>query len=183
MTRHESPRGDDGETGPIRSDGGDSSGGRDWRGLAASVAFCELVGIVPGVLTADDVTTWYQTLERSALSPPDWVFAPVWTTLFAMMGVALHVVRRTETGRVRKSAALGLFGAQLLLNAGWTLVFFGRHSILGGLVVVVGLWVTLVGTILAFAVVNWRAALLLVPYLLWVSFAAVLNLDLWRLNR
>lgn len=156
---------------------------RDWRGLAASVAFCELVGIVPGALTAEDVATWYQTLERSRLTPPDWVFPVVWTTLFALMGVALHLVRHTETGRIRRRTALGLFTAQLLLNAGWTLVFFGRHSILGGLVVLVGLWVAIVGTVVAFALVNWRAAALLVPYLLWVSFAGVLNLDLWRLNR
>jgi benzodiazapine receptor len=151
----------------------------EWPELAASVAFCELAGIVPGVLTAEDVSTWYQTLEKPDVNPPDWVFAPVWTTLFFLMGVAFHLVRRED----ENGSAVSSFLLQLGLNVAWTLVFFRRHSILGGVALIVGLWLAIVATILAFARVNWKAALLLVPYLLWVSFAGYLNVEVWRLNR
>ncbi|MFB6130828.1 MAG: TspO/MBR family protein [Salinigranum sp.] len=158
-------------------------GARDsgWTPLALSIAFCELAGIVPGVLTAEDVATWYQTLDQPSFTPPDWVFGPVWTLLFGLMGISLYLVRRDGRGSDRRSA-LGAFTVQLGLNVAWTLIFFGRHAIFGGLLVIAGLWVAIVTTILAFARVNRRAALLLVPYLLWVSFASALNFEIWRLN-
>lgn len=150
-------------------------------GLLASVAFCELVGIVPGALTAGDVAGWYQTLEQPGLTPPDWVFGPVWTALFAAMGVALHLVRERRDSPTR-DRALGLFVLQLALNASWTLVFFGEHSIVGGLATIAGLWLAIVATAIAFWRESRLAAALLVPYLLWVTFAAYLNLEIWRLN-
>jgi len=154
----------------------------DWKGLAAAVVFCELAGIVPGYLTANDVATWYQTLERPAYNPPDWIFGPVWTTLFLLMGVSLYLVWREAGDEPAGRTAIGLFLVQLGLNVSWTLVFFGGRSIVGGLFVIAALWVAIVTTVVAFARVNLRAALLLIPYLLWVSFAAVLNVGIWRLN-
>lgn len=160
---------------------GSRRGGIDWVVLVASVAVCELAGIVPSLLTADDVATWYPTLAKPAFTPPSWVFGPVWTTLYLLMGVALYLVWQSDRGRLRR-AALALFAVQLVLNAGWTLVFFGERAIFGGLVVIVALLAAILATIATFARIDRRAAALLVPYLLWVSFATALNVELWRLN-
>lgn len=150
--------------------------------LLTCIAFCEAVGIVPSALTRDEITNWYATLEKPNRTPPDWVFGPVWTTLFLMMGISLYLLRRERSG-ARRSVATGLFVLQLGLNALWTMVFFGRRSPLGGLLVIFPLVFAIFGTILAIATVNRRAAALLVPYLLWSAFATTLNLDIWRLNR
>lgn len=153
----------------------------DWPALLVSVLVCELAGIVPSILTAGDVATWYPTLAKPWFTPPSWVFGPVWTTLYLLMGVALYLVWKRATGRLRR-VALGVFALQLVLNAGWTLTFFGAREILGGLVVIVALLATILATMGAFARVDRRAAALLVPYLLWVGFATALNYELWRLN-
>ncbi|WP_082230833.1 TspO/MBR family protein [Haloprofundus marisrubri] len=155
----------------------------DRRGLAACIALCELAGVVPGALTREEIAEWYPTLERPESTPPGWVFAPVWTFLYATMGVALYLVFRDNAQSVRGRQALWAFVGQLLLNVSWTLVFFGRQSVLGGFVTIVGLWLSVLTTLVAFARVNRRAALLLLPYVLWVSFATLLNARLWRLNR
>lgn len=152
----------------------------EWRPLLGSVLVCELAGIVPAILTADDVATWYPTLAKPAFTPPSWVFGPVWTTLYLLMGVALYLVWQSERGQQRRFA-LAIFGVQLGLNASWTLVFFGARTIAGGLLVIVALFVAIVATIGAFARIDRRAATLLVPYLLWVAFATVLNYEIWRL--
>lgn len=111
----------------------------EWPALVGSVLLCELAGVVPSVLTAGDVATWYPTLAKPAFTPPSWVFGPVWTTLYLLMGVALYLVWRRAAGRVRQ-VALGAFAVQLVLNAAWTLTFFGAREILGGLVVIVACW-------------------------------------------
>ncbi|WP_458188970.1 TspO/MBR family protein [Haladaptatus sp. NG-WS-4] len=149
----------------------------DLPALLASVAVCELAGIVPSILTANDVATWYPTLSKPAFTPPGWLFGPVWTTLYLLMGIALFLVWRRGN-----RFALAVFAVQLALNAAWTLVFFGMRWPAGGLVVIFALLVAIVATLFAFARVDRRAAVLLVPYLLWVSFATLLNYELWRLN-
>lgn len=155
--------------------------GVGWTALVASVVVCELAGIVPSLLTADEVATWYPTLAKPAFTPPDWVFGPVWTALYLLMGVALYLVWRSERGRERR-VALAVFAVQLALNAAWTLVFFGAQAVLGGLAVILALLAALLATTAAFARVDRRAAALLVPYLLWVGFATALNYEIWRLN-
>lgn len=155
--------------------------GIDWAVLLGSIVICELAGIVPAILTAEDVATWYPTLVKPAFAPPSWLFGPVWTTLYLLMGVALYLVWRSDRGRLRR-VALAAFGVQLVLNAAWSLVFFGSREIFGGLVVIIALLVSILVTIAAFARIDRRAAILLVPYLLWVGFATALNYELWRLN-
>lgn len=152
-----------------------------WTTLAVAIVGCELAGIVPGLLTAGDVATWYPTLNKPAFTPPGWVFGPVWTFLYALMGVALYLAwqRRDQPGG---TIALGLFAVQLVLNAGWTLTFFGARSIVGGLLGILVLWVAIVGTIVSFWRLDHRAGVLLVPYLAWVSFAVALNVAIWQLN-
>jgi len=155
--------------------------GIDWAVLLASVVVCELAGIIPSILTAEDVATWYPTLAKPVFTPPSWLFGPVWTTLYLLMGVALYLVWRSDRSRVRR-VALAAFGVQLVLNAAWSLVFFGSRAIFGGLVVIVALLAVILATMALFARIDRRAAALLVPYLLWVGFATALNYELWRLN-
>lgn len=153
----------------------------EWPALLGSVLLCELAGIVPSILTAEDVATWYPTLAKPAFTPPNWLFGPVWTTLYLLMGVALYLVWRSDRGRTRR-LALAAFGVQLALNAGWTLVFFGAHAIFGGLVVIVALVAAILVTIALLARIDRRAAALLLPYLLWVGYATALTYEIWRLN-
>lgn len=153
----------------------------DVPGLLASIVVCQLAGVVPSLLTADEVAGWYTTIQQPWFTPPNWVFGPVWTTLYLLMGVALYLVWRDRNASWR-SVALALFAVQLVLNAAWTLVFFGQQWPLGGLAVILALVAAILGTIAAFARVDRRAAALLVPYLLWVAFATALNFEIWRLN-
>ncbi|MFC5971766.1 TspO/MBR family protein [Halomarina salina] len=149
--------------------------------LAGAILLCELVGITGAVFTATGVESWYATLEQPALAPPNWVFGPVWTTLYALMGVAAWLVWREGRGRELR-VALGLFGVQLALNFAWSFVFFGQEAILGGLVVILLLLFAIGTTTTAFWRIDRRAALLMVPYLAWVSFATYLNYGFWQLN-
>ncbi len=124
---------------------------------------------------------WYATLKKPAWNPPGWVFGPVWSALYTMMAVAVWLVWR-QGGFARQSRPLGLFLAQLVLNAAWTPLFFGLHRPGLAFAEILLLWLAIAWTITAFWPVHRVAAWLLVPYLAWVSFAAVLNGTLWRLN-
>jgi tryptophan-rich sensory protein len=145
--------------------------------LTALVALCQLAGAA-GALVTDPA--FYGDLARPSWAPPGWLFAPVWITLYTLMGVAAWLVWRTGQGR---RGALAWFGIQLVLNAAWTPVFFGLRSIGGGLIVIVLLELAIFGTIIAFARRSRLAAVLMVPYAAWVGFALVLNASLWSLNR
>lgn len=153
----------------------------DLPGLLVAIAACEIVGSAPAVVTVGALDPWYTGLVRPAFTPPGWVFGPVWTVLFALMGTAVYVAYRDGRGPPRRNALL-LFGGQFALNVAWTLVFFGMRSPTGGLLVIVALWVAIVATTVAFARVRSEAAWLLVPYLVWVSFAAALNAGIVWLN-
>ena len=157
------------------------SRGRDIAGLAAFLALCLAVSAIGGAVTATSVGGWYQTLHKPSFNPPDWIFAPVWTTLYLMMAVAGWRVWRAH-GLRRARAAMTLFGAQLVLNLGWSILFFGFRSIGAALAEVVVLLVAILATTAAF----WRhdrlAGALFVPYAAWVAYATLLNAALWRLN-
>lgn len=145
--------------------------------LVISIVVCELAGAA-GALVTD--ASFYRELARPSWAPPGWVFGPVWTTLYAMMGIAAWLVWRTGPGR---RAALTWFAVQLALNAVWTPVFFGLHSIGGALVVIVALLLAIVATIVACWHRSRVAAVLLVPYLGWVGFATALNAAIWSAQR
>lgn len=152
-------------------------------GIAALfVVGCELVGIVGALATATGESSWFQTLAKPWFNPPGWLFGPVWTLLYALMGIAAFLVWRAGTDRRDVRVALGLFVAQLVLNGIWTPVFFGAESIVGGAFVIVSLLVVLALAIRAFFRVSRVAGWLLVPYIMWVSFATALNLSIWWLN-
>ena len=143
---------------------------------------CEAVGLLAGWATQTSVTTWYPTLVKPWFTPPNWLFAPVWTLLYAMMGVAAFLVWRTGADRASVRGALGWFGLQLALNAAWSFAFFGARSPGLGLVVIGVLWAALAWTTDRFFRLHAVAGALLIPYLLWVSYAAALNGGIWLLN-
>jgi tryptophan-rich sensory protein len=151
--------------------------------LGLAILAVELVGASGAVFTAQGLDGWYDTLVLPTLAPPNWVFAPVWSSLFALMGVAVWRLWRRAPDRPRAvRLALGVFAGHFVLNLGWSAVFFGQQAIGPGLVVIAALWLAIVATMLAFDRVDRPAALLLVPYLAWVSFASYLNYQLWLLN-
>jgi benzodiazapine receptor len=152
--------------------------------LVAACAVSLSAGLIGSLLIpADSYSTWYTAIEKPVFTPPSWVFGPVWIALYLLMGVAAFLVWRTgrKVGAVR--IALAWFLAQLVLNALWSPVFFGLHRIGLGFAVIVLLWAAIVTTLYHFHRMSKTAALLLVPYLLWVSFALVLNASIWYLNR
>ncbi len=150
-------------------------------GIAALfVLGCEAVGLLGAVFT--DTGGWYEALEKPFFQPPRWLFAPVWTALYALMGVAAYLVWREGTRRREVRVALGLFAAQLVLNGLWTPLFFGAHLVGVGAAVLVALWVVLALTVRAFFRLRRLAGWLLVPYLLWVTYAAALNVAILALN-
>jgi benzodiazapine receptor len=128
-------------------------------------------------------SSWYGAIQKPGFTPPGWVFGPVWTVLYLLMGVAAFLVWERGLGVRLVRIALVWFLVQLVLNAAWTPVFFGLHRIGLAVVVIVLLWVAIVVTMYYFFRVSRSAGILLVPYLLWVSFATVLNASIWYLNR
>lgn len=155
---------------------------KDWLKLLAFVAICLLVGLVGSVFTVSSIPTWYAGLVKPAFSPPNYLFGPVWTTLYILMGVSVYLVYEKGIKIKEVRGVVNLFIIQLLLNFIWTPVFFGAKNIFLAFVIIVVLWVYILKTILAFAKINRLASYLLYPYLLWVSFATVLNFSIWILN-
>ena len=147
--------------------------------LIAFVGLCLAVGGVSGYFTAGGVREWFPTLVKPSFNPPSWVFAPVWTLLYIMMGVAAWLVWR-QGGDV--NFALWLFFIQLALNFLWSFLFFNLHRLDLALIDIAALWMSIAATLFAFWQLDMRAGLLLVPYLAWVSFAGLLNAAFWRLN-
>ena len=151
--------------------------------LVGAIIVVELLGGSGSLFTAQGLTTWYDTLQQPTLSPPGWVFGVVWPLLFALMGTALWLIWRQAPANPRAARRAGLaFGLQFVFNIGWSAVFFGLRAIGWGLAVIGGLWLLILVTIIAFDRADRRAAVLLVPYLAWVTFAAFLNYQFWMLN-
>lgn len=150
--------------------------------LIVAIIVSELAGIIGSVFTTPSIAGWYESLAKPALNPPAWVFGPVWTTLFALMGIAAFLVWKKGLERRGVKIALGIFLGQLILNTLWSIIFFGLHSSGGALIEIVFLWLAILITIIAFAKISKPATWLLVPYILWVSFAVYLNYAIWTLN-
>ena len=150
--------------------------------LVTSIIICQLAGFIGSFFTTPAIPTWYATLNKPSFTPPNWLFAPVWTTLFVLMGISAFLVWRKGLNNRQVKIALGIFGVQLILNILWSAMFFGLRSPIAGLIEIVILWIAILLTILIFLKISMTAALLFIPYILWVSFAAVLNFSLWRLN-
>ena len=146
------------------------------------ILVCQLAGILGAATTVTGESSWFEALDKPFFNPPSWIFGPVWTTLYTLMGISAFLVWRQGWERPEVKAALATFGVQLLLNAAWTPVFFGAQQIGWALVIIVLLWVAIVLTMRRFFPLSQWAGWLLVPYLLWVTFATVLNASIWVLN-
>ena len=173
--------------------------------LVITVALSELAGIIGSIVTIPAIPGWYAALVKPALNPPSWVFGPVWTTLYFLMGVSLYLVwthdwnvnhpiltktrkawnpwsERFWRGDLQKVNVMAIFAIQYLLNIAWSVVFFGMHLPSMAFFVILALWVSILYTIVNFYRISKLAAYLLVPYILWVSFASYLNYAIWMLN-
>ncbi len=151
-----------------------------WKELILAIIICELAGIIGSAFTFESVQSWYSYLEKPDFNPPNWIFGPVWTSLYFMMGISVFLV--FVSGKEGSNRATLLFAGQLVLNTLWSIAFFGMQSPFFGLIVISLLWISIVATIISFYPISKKAAYLLIPYILWVSFAAVLNYSIWMLN-
>ncbi|WP_340064543.1 TspO/MBR family protein [Ascidiimonas aurantiaca] len=150
--------------------------------IVIAVGVCLLIGFVSGFATQSSVNDWYVTLNKPVFNPPNWIFAPVWTVLYILMGIAAGLVWIRGFYHVWVKTALYHFGFQLLLNGLWSIVFFGFKEPAWAFLVILALLVLIILTIKWFRVVSKTASYLLIPYLLWVCFATVLNFSIWQLN-
>lgn len=150
--------------------------------ILIAVTICLLIGFLSSFATQSSVNDWYLTLNKPSFNPPNWIFAPVWTSLYILMGVAAGIVWSKGFHHIWVKTALYHFGFQLLFNALWSIVFFGFKSLSWALLVILLLLTLIILTIKWFKVVSKMAAFLLVPYLLWVLFASLLNYKIWELN-
>lgn len=150
--------------------------------LAGFVAVSLAAGAIGSLATAQAIPTWYPTLAKPAWNPPSWVFGPVWTTLYVLMGAAAWLVWQRSRGLREVRVPMALFALQLVLNAAWSLIFFGLHALGAAFVEILLLWLAILATLLSFWRVRPLAGALLLPYLGWVSFASGLTYAVWRLN-
>jgi len=150
--------------------------------LIGSVLLCNCAGLLGSLFTTTGPGSWYSTLIKPAFNPPSWIFAPVWTLLYILMGISLYlVIMEGMKGRDVRIPLL-IFAIQLILNILWSYAFFGLESTFFGLLVILILWISIVATMILFYPVRKAAAWLLVPYILWVSFATLLTYTIYSLN-
>lgn len=150
--------------------------------LIIAIVVSEMAGIIGSVFTTPSIAGWYAGIVKPAYNPPAWVFGPVWTILFVLMGVAAFLVWKKGLDRRDVKIALGIFVGQLVLNTLWSIIFFGLHNPGAAFVEIIFLWLAIFAVIIAFAKITRLAAWFLVPYILWTSFAAYLNYSIWQLN-
>ncbi len=147
--------------------------------LIGAVLVCQVIGNVGTLFTLSAIPTWYASLNKPFFTPPNWLFAPVWLTLYTLMGIALYLVFNNKKNNGR---ALVLFAMQLILNALWSILFFGMRSVMLGLVCIFVLWLAIYATTIEFGKVDKMARNLMLPYIAWVSLALLLNLGVFLLN-
>lgn len=152
--------------------------------ILVMIVTCVIIGFISGLVTRDSVDTWYPMINKPSFNPPNWIFAPVWTTLYVMMGIAAGLVwDRIEVQKETVKKALLFFAIQLALNALWSYIFFGLHNPMLALIEIVLLWLMIYETFVQFNKINKIAGYLFIPYLFWVTFALVLNASIYWLNR
>lgn len=153
--------------------------------LLLAIIACEIIGSIGAIFTSPNIPTWYASLTKPVFNPPTWGFAPAWTTLFFLMGISLYLIWTKNVKKdfeIKKKIALIWFGIQFIFNVLWSFLFFGLRNPLFGFIGIVILWITIVITIYNFYKIDKNAAYLLIPYILWVSFASILNFSIMVLN-
>jgi translocator protein len=148
------------------------------------VILCEIIGASGSIFTIPNIPIWYVNLAKPFFSPPNWIFAPVWTTLFLLMGISLYIIWENKEKNLLKikKLAISWFSVQFAFNVLWSYLFFGLRNPFYGFIGIIFLWFSIILTIIYFYRINKKAAYLLVPYLLWVSFASILNFSIMLLN-
>ncbi len=150
--------------------------------LLGAIGICQAAGVAGSLFTASAIPVWYATLEKPWFSPPNWIFGPVWIVLYTFMGIALYLVVSKGLERKEVKIATAVFLVHLIVNASWSVLFFGLRSPLYGLIDIFLLLFMIVVTMISFWRISRGAAYLLIPYLLWVLFASALNFAIWQLN-
>lgn len=150
--------------------------------LIASIIICNAAGFIGSIFTFSAIPNWYQTLIKPDFNPPNWIFGPVWTTLYILMGVSLYLIWNKGIKTKYEKTAIGIFSIQLVLNAIWSILFFGLKSPLYAFIEIIFLWIFIVLSIIYFYKISKPASYLLIPYICWVSFASVLNYFILILN-
>ena len=154
----------------------------DWIKLIISIAIPLAAGFIGSFFTSSSIPTWYTTINKPSFNPPNWVFGPVWTLLFILMGIALYLVWVKGWKKDEVKIGIYFFSAQMVLNLAWSFFFFYLHKPLYSFIEIIFLWLVILGTIITFYRINKKTLYLLLPYILWVTFAAVLNLMIVLLN-
>jgi len=150
--------------------------------LIFAIVVCQIAGVLGSLFTFPSIPTWYATLQKPGFTPPSWLFAPVWTILFALMGISAYLVWNKGLENKEVKISLFIFGIQLVLNVLWSALFFGLKSPFYAFMEIIVLWFAIALTILNFFKISRSAGLLLLPYIFWVSFAMILNFYIWKLN-
>jgi benzodiazapine receptor len=149
--------------------------------LVMSLIICQLAGIIGSLFTAPAIPNWYASLKKPSFTPPSWLFSPVWIFLFVLMGLSLYILWQAHSKKDPRTALL-FFALQLILNVLWSVIFFGLKSPMWAFIEIIILWLAILLTIWKSLKISKAAGYLLLPYLIWVSFAAVLNSSIWMLN-
>ena len=150
--------------------------------LIFSISICQFAGVMGSIFTSPSIPVWYATLQKPYFSPPNWIFAPVWILLFTLMGISLYLILIENLNVNIVKIGIAIFSFQLILNISWSFLFFSLKNILYALFEIIILWFAILLTIYQFWKINRKSSYLLIPYLLWVTFAAILNFTIWRLN-
>jgi translocator protein len=156
----------------------------NWPKLVAAIAICQIVGNIGTIFTLPALLKWYPSLNKPFFNPPNWLFGPAWLILYTLMGIALYIIwnRWSTIKNPARSRILGAFGIQLALNPIWSFLFFGLRSPIYGFVAIVLLWTAIVATMREISKISKNATYVLLPYIIWVSFALLLNLFIFLLN-
>jgi translocator protein len=147
-----------------------------------SILLCQAAGVIGSAFTFSSIPNWYAHLNKASFNPPNWVFGPVWLTLYTLMGIAAFIIWEKRKSNKKVLSALQIFIVQLVINSLWSIVFFGAHQIFMGLIIILAMWFLILLTIIKFWPISKAAGILLVPYLLWVSIATSLNYFVFILN-
>jgi translocator protein len=151
--------------------------------LLIMIIACEIIGSIGTIFTTPNIPTWYAGLIKPFFNPPNWLFAPVWTILFMLMGVSLYIISESDLkNNFKKKIAFAWFSIQFFFNVLWSLLFFGLKNPFLGFIGIIILWFSIITTIIYFYKINKKAAYLLIPYIIWVSFALILNYSIMILN-
>jgi translocator protein len=153
----------------------------DWIKLITATLLCVLLGSVGGLVTVAEIPAWYASLNKPSFNPPNWIFGPVWSTLYVVMGISVYLIWKQPVSKER-NRALQLFILQFVFNFCWSFIFFGLHATGWAFIEMIALWLLILLTIFHFAKYSKTAAWLLVPYISWVSFALLLNGAIWKIN-